>query len=132
MSNFVTYGLLNPRPAKQGKKFPPSQVVPDRNMSISVIMKKYAGGQHRGLQPQYTDPEMMDHVQGIDARKLSMCELHERINENKNKIRDIQFKLQQQERQKQIAEAQRLQEKYRSDLELEIRNKLAKETTLKH
>lgn len=123
---------FNPRPKRTYfKPFEPSMIVPDRNMTISVIMSKYAGGQHRGLEPQYTDPEMMDMVQGIDARKLCISELHERINENKEKIRRYQRNLQLQEKIRLEKEATIAQQKYRDELTAQIL-KEQKETPNKH
>jgi len=127
------FSVLNPRPSrKNSRKYPPSPVVPDRNMTMSVIMQKYAGGQHRGQQPHFTDPEMMDYVQGIDARKLSMCELHQRITENKKRLETIQTELQVQQMEKQRIENQRLQEKYREQIRNEVKNELKKEATPQH
>lgn len=126
------YSAIDPRPARTYyKPFQPSMIVPDRNMEISQIMSKYAGGQHRGLQPQYTDPEMMDMIQGIDARKLSICELHERINQNKQNIAQIQKNLQKQENARLQKEAEIAQQKYRDELSAEIQKEL-KETPKTH
>lgn len=127
-----SYSQLNPRPARKNwPVFEPSMIVPDRNMTISVIMSKYAGGQHRGLEPQYTDPDMMDMVQGIDARKLSICELHERINENRNRITQMQRDLQSQQQAKLQKESELAQQKYREELTAEIL-KEQKEIPQKH
>ena len=119
------YSRLHPRPLRTGyNEMSPSIVVPDRNMEMSVIMKKYAGGQHRGLQPNYVDPEMMDMVQGIDARKLSICELHQRIDENKQRIRALQNNIQLQEQRKRVKEAEIAHQKYREQIASELKKEL--------
>lgn len=99
-------------------------IKPDRNMDISVIMSKYSGGQYRGLEPQYTDPDMMDMIQGIDIRKLSICELHQRMDENRANIRRMQANLQKQEDFKKLKEAEAAQKKYRDDLKAELKKEM--------
>lgn len=119
------YSPINRRPRQSiFKEFEPTIIVPDRNMSISVIMSKYAGGQHRGLDPIYTPPDMMDMIQGIDARKLSITELHQRIDENRLKIKNMQTILQKQEQARLQREADIAQQNYREKIKQELQMEL--------
>jgi hypothetical protein len=97
-------------------KYQPSIVVPDATLSLAQILGKHAGGQYRGLDPVFTDPEMMEFKQGIDARKMTLLELHEMRLDNQREISKIRTEIQQTELAAREAKAQKERESWKQQI----------------
>ena len=126
--NFNVYSPLNFKPRHRKINYSPSIVVPDVNLSLPQILNRYAGGTFPGKTPEYTDETLMDLKQGIDARKLSLFELHQMREQNAKQILKLRTEIQNAETEKRKKEAEAAQAAMREQMKKEIENELKNPT----